>query len=72
MVASSRASVSKAWSVTNGEPEDHLNRAAIVDQQAVPEVLRNMPVETLDDLRTRRLVGTNDLAVVFRVESSGE
>src|SRR2546428_13483603 len=28
MVASSRESVSKAWSVTNGEQEDHLNRAA--------------------------------------------
>src|SRR5258705_11280509 len=27
IVASSRASVSKAWSVTNGEREDHLNRA---------------------------------------------
>src|SRR5713101_5080441 len=28
MVASSRESVSKAWSVTKGEREDHLNRAA--------------------------------------------
>jgi hypothetical protein len=27
MVASFRESVSKAWSVTNGEREDHLNRA---------------------------------------------
>jgi len=27
MLASSRESVSKAWSVTNGEQEDHLNRA---------------------------------------------
>jgi tetratricopeptide repeat protein len=26
-MASSRESVSKAWSVTNGEQEDHLNRA---------------------------------------------
>src|SRR5713101_8549373 len=29
MVASSRESVSKAWSVTNGEWEDHLNRAGV-------------------------------------------
>jgi hypothetical protein len=30
MVASSRESVSKAWSVTNGEREGHLNRAGIL------------------------------------------
>ena len=29
MVASSRVSVSKAWSVTNREQEDHLNRAGL-------------------------------------------
>src|SRR5262245_27181400 len=45
---------------------------AIVDHQAVPEVLRNIAIEALDDLRTRCLVGTNDLAVIFGVESSGE
>src|SRR5262249_41934696 len=45
---------------------------AIVDQQAVPEVLRNIAVEALDDLCTRRLIGPDDLAVVFGVESSGE
>ena len=44
----------------------------IVDQQTVPEVLRNIAVEALDDLRTRRLVGTDDLAVVFGVELSGK
>src|SRR5215475_1153189 len=30
MVASSRVSVSKAWSVTNGEREAHLNRAGLM------------------------------------------
>src|SRR5262245_64931633 len=44
MVASSRASVSKACRVTKGEREDHLNRAGVVDlqirQQARVNILR--------------------------------
>jgi hypothetical protein len=45
---------------------------AEVDQEPIPEILSDMPVEALDDLGALRLVDANDLAQVFRVEPTGE
>ena len=45
---------------------------AKVDQQAIAEILRNMPVEALDDLGTGLLIGAHHLAVVFRIELTGK
>jgi hypothetical protein len=41
---------------------------AKVDEQAVTEVLRNVPIQALDDLSTGALVGAHDLPQVFGVE----
>jgi hypothetical protein len=43
-----------------------------VDEQAIAEILRNVPVKALDDLRTGALVGAHDLPRVFGVELGGE
>jgi hypothetical protein len=43
-----------------------------VDEQAIAQILRNVPVKALDDLRTGALVGTHDVPQVFGVESGGE
>jgi hypothetical protein len=42
VVASSKESVSKAWSVTKGEQEDHLNRAGLLNFNSELEFLRTM------------------------------
>ena len=47
-------------------------RVAKVDQQAIAEVLRDMPLKAGDHLRTRVLIGPHHLAQLFRVELAGE
>ena len=47
-------------------------RIAKVDQQAIAQVLRNVPVEALDDRGTGGLVGSHHGAVVLRVEVPGQ
>ena len=47
-------------------------RIAKVDQQAIAQVLRNVPVKALDHVGTGRLVGAHHLAEVFRVELPGQ
>ena len=47
-------------------------RIAKVDQQAIPQVLGNVPVKALDDRGTGGLVGPHHVAVVFRVELPGQ
>ena len=47
-------------------------RIAKVDEQAIAQILRNMPVKALDDLGTGGLVGAHDLAQVFGVELPAE
>ena len=43
-----------------------------IDQQAIPEILGDMPVKALDDLGTDSLVGTHHLAQIFGIELAGE
>src|SRR5438034_3100755 len=45
---------------------------AKIDQQAIAEILRNMPVKALDDLSTGRVVRAHDLPVVFWIKLTGE
>ena len=45
---------------------------AKVDEQAIAEILGNVPVHALDHLSTGVLVGAHDLAEVFRVELTRE
>src|ERR1051326_6590437 len=47
-------------------------RIAKVDQQAIAQILGNIPVKTLEHLDTGRLIGQHDLTEVFRVELTGE
>jgi hypothetical protein len=43
-----------------------------VDQQAIPQVLGNVPIEALDDRDTGSLIGSHRGAVVLRVELPGQ
>ena len=43
-----------------------------VDEQAIPKVLRDMPLKAGDHLGAGLLIGAHDLAQVFRVELAGE
>ena len=45
---------------------------AKVHQQAIAEILRNIPVKALDDRGAGLLVGPHHLAQVFRVELPGQ
>jgi hypothetical protein len=45
---------------------------AKVDQEAIPEILGNMPLKALDDLSASILVGAHYLTVILRVEPPGE
>src|SRR6266581_2007098 len=45
---------------------------AKIDQQAVAEILGDMPVKALDDLSTCGLVGAYYLPQIFRIELAGE
>src|SRR5262245_61674785 len=45
---------------------------AKIDEQAVAEVLGDMPRKALDDLGTGSLVGAHHLPQVFRIELTGE
>ena len=45
---------------------------AKVDEQAIAEILGDMPLKTGDDLGAGVLIGTHHLAQVFRVELAGE
>ena len=47
-------------------------RIAKVDEQAIAQILGNMPVKALDDGRAGGLIGAHHLAEVFRVELPGE
>jgi hypothetical protein len=47
-------------------------RIAKVHQQAIAEILRDMPVKALDDLDTAGLISQHDLAEVFWVELTSE
>jgi hypothetical protein len=47
-------------------------RIAKVDEQAIAEILGNVALEALDDRGTGLLIGTHHLAVVFRIELTGE
>ena len=41
---------------------------AKIDEKSIPKELSNVPVKTLDDFRTSRLIGTYDFPVLFGVE----
>jgi len=43
-----------------------------VDEQAIAEIWRNMPIKTGNHLGTGRLIGPHHLAQLFRVELAGE
>ena len=43
-------------------------RIAKIDQQAIAEILRDMPRKVLDDLGTGGLVGAHHLPQIFRIE----
>ena len=45
---------------------------AKVDQESIPEKLRNVPVIALDHLGAGGLIGPDHVPVVFRVELAGE
>src|SRR5438309_2013179 len=45
---------------------------AEIDQQSVAEILGNIPLKALDDLRTGRLVRPHHLPQVFRIKLGGE
>jgi hypothetical protein len=45
---------------------------AKVDQQAIAEILGDMPVEALDDLGTGPLIGANHVSEIFRIEATGQ
>ena len=45
---------------------------AKVHQQAIAEILGDIPVKTLDHLDTGRLISQHDLAQVFRIKLTGE
>src|SRR6266571_3673888 len=47
-------------------------RVPEIDQQAITEILRNMPVKTGNHLGARLLIGTHDLPVVFWIQLTGE
>ena len=47
-------------------------RRAKVDQEPIPQVLRDVATVALDHLIARHLVGTHDLAQVFGVQPAGE
>jgi hypothetical protein len=47
-------------------------RIAKVDQQAIAQILGNVAVKALDDFSTGLLIGAHHLAVVFRIELTGE
>src|SRR5206468_9926215 len=45
---------------------------AEVHEEPIPKELSNVSVKTLDDFRTSRLIGTDDVPVLFWVELAGE
>ena len=47
-------------------------RIAKVHQQAIAEILGNMALEALDDLRAGLLVRSHDLPQVLGIEATGE
>ena len=47
-------------------------RVAEVDEQAIAEILRDMPLKAGDHLGARVLIGPHHLAEVFRVKLAGE
>src|SRR3989442_353971 len=47
-------------------------RIAKIDQQPIPEILRNVAAVALDHLRAGGLIGADDLPQVFRIKLTGE
>jgi hypothetical protein len=47
-------------------------RIAKVHQQAIAQILGDIPIKALQHFNTGRLIGQHDLAQVFRVELTGE
>src|SRR5262249_34341145 len=47
-------------------------RIAKVDQETIPEQLGDMPIVALDDFCTSRLIRTDHVTPVFRVELAGQ
>jgi hypothetical protein len=47
-------------------------RIAKIDQQAIAQILRNVPLKAADHLGTRLLIGPHHLPPVFGVELTGE
>ena len=47
-------------------------RIAEVDEQAIAQVLGNIPGKALDHSDTGSLVGSNYLAQIFRIKLAGE
>ena len=45
---------------------------AKIDQQAIAEILGDMPLKALDDLSTGSLVGAHHLPQIFGIELAGE
>jgi len=43
-------------------------RIAKIDEEAIAEILRNMPLKVPDDLCTRGLIGPHDLTQIFRIK----
>jgi hypothetical protein len=39
-----------------------------VYEEPIPEKLGDVPIVALDDVRTRRLIGTDDFPVLFGIE----
>jgi hypothetical protein len=48
------------------------DRIPKVHQEPIAQELSDMPIITLDDFSTRRLIGANDFPVLFRVKLTGE
>jgi len=47
-------------------------RIAKVDQEPIPQILGNVPVQALDDLGTGRLIGPQHLAQIFGVKLASQ
>ena len=45
---------------------------AKIDQQAIAEILGDMPLKALDDLGTGGLIGAHHLPQIFGIELAGE
>ncbi len=71
-----QSAIKGAHGLDNPQPHSHRPlrivfvglRIAKVDQEPIPQVLGNMPVQALNDLSTGRLIGPQHLAEIFGVK----